>query len=360
MDKKIIRADLLLLLVACIWGFAFSAQRVIIDYVGPFTFNAIRFFLGALVLVPVMLIIKNKKTAGDMPQSPHVPREDIANKGNRLFKDVNNKTPLNLREAVLPAKTIIKTIIPPLVIGFCLFMAASLQQVGLFWTTAGKSGFITGLYVVFVPIVGILLHRKTGKSTWIGAVLTFCGLFFVAGIGELLISSIKTGIMDTSTINFGDLLTVISVFFWTSHVLFIDYYLKDYKPVTLAFGQFMVCSFLSLLCALLGISTLAGVNGGPELVDSGFNLVSLIQIVIPILYGGLCSVGIANTLQVVAQKDAPPAHAAILMSLETVFAAVGGFLILDERPTHTAMLGFGLMLIGMLATQWDVIWKKKL
>ncbi|WP_026043606.1 DMT family transporter [Treponema primitia] len=301
MNKRALRADILLLLTSCIWGFAFVAQRTGMEYVGPFTFNGIRFLLGSLSLLPLIFVLRRKSAAkaGGEGQQP----------------------------AFSPKQLILSSVMA----GICLFIAASLQQVGLIYTTAGHSGFITGLYVVLVPIFGIFLGRKTGIPTWVGAVFTLMGLYFLSAAGNL------------GSINPGDIVTAISAFFWTIHVLLIDAMVKKIDPLMLSSGQFACCGILSCIVALVRMEPLsaAALMGG----------------LIPILYGGFGSVGVAYTLQVVAQKDAPPAHASIILCLEGVFAAIGGVLILSEPLGPWTLLGFILMFCGMLATQWDVIFR---
>ncbi|GMO29378.1 MAG: DMT family transporter [Termitinemataceae bacterium] len=320
MNIKVIQSDLLLLLTACIWGFAFSAQLLGMNSMGPFVYNGLRFLIGFASLLPIVLLRKKKSKSqtSQTSQTIHINFDLI--KGS-------------------------------LIIGSVLFVACSLQQLGLFWTTAGKCGFITGIYVVLVPVVGIFLGRKTGLPTWIGAFLALCGLFFVTGFASVFTKSD----FDTSAINFGDILTAIGGIVWTFHVLFIDIFSKKVDPIKLSCGQFIVAGVLSIFFSLGGISELIGVHAGPELGQEAFGFSNIVDGIIPLLYGGLFSAGIAYTLQIVAQRDAPPAHACIIMSLETVFAALGGFLILNEQPGNLAIFGFILMLAGMLATQWDVI-----
>jgi drug/metabolite transporter (DMT)-like permease len=277
-----------------IWGFAFVAQRVGMDYVGPFTFNGVRFALGSLVLLPFILrnrVIQNK-----------------------------NKT--------IPASPEIRTIVwGGALAGLALFSGASLQQVGLVYTTAGKAGFITGLYVVIVPILGLFWRQQPRLGTWVGAILAAVGLYFLS-------------ITDRFTISFGDFLELLGAFFWAGHVLILGWLSPKIDSFKLAFFQYATCSALSLITAFLWeVITFSG----------------LFQAAVPILYGGVCSVGIAYTLQVVAQRNAHPAHAAILLSLEAVFAAVGGWLILDETMTARGLLGCTLMLAGMLLSQlWGI------
>jgi drug/metabolite transporter (DMT)-like permease len=328
MNKRALRADLLLLLTAGIWGFGFVAQRSGMEYVGPFTFNGIRFILGSLSLIPFILILRRPR------------KEGTEKKG--------------LRRRFLPYS---------LAAGGCLFIAVTLQQLGIMFTTAGNAGFITGLYVVLTPIFGIFLGRKTGKATWLGAVFTLTGLYFLSAAGHL------------DTINPGDIITAASAIFWALHVLLIDALVKNIDPLVLSSGQFGVCGLFSLTAAFIlepSVGALAEFLR-PGLTETGLfawqDLPALIAAaagdgpgavlspdsLIPILYGGLGSVGVAYTLQAVAQRDAPPAHATIILCLEGCFAAFGGVILLAEPLGRWTLLGFGLMLCGMLITQWEVI-----
>jgi drug/metabolite transporter (DMT)-like permease len=299
MNKKAVSADILLFLTAAIWGFAFVAQKSGMEFLGPFTFNGIRFLLGSASLLP--LIIAGRK---------------------------KNKTGLGFR----------RFFIYSLIAGVCLFIAASLQQIGIIYTSPGNSGFITGLYVVLTPIAGIFLGRRTGLPTWIGAILTLTGLFFLSAAGSVF-GARPEG--EAIRINPGDIITAISALFWTFHVLAIDTLVQKIDPLLLSSGQFFWCGFFSLIIAVLR--------------QEAFSLQALSGGLVPLLYGGLCSVGVAYTLQTVAQKNAPPAHATIILCLEGVFAAIGGFLILHDSLSRWTLAGFILMFCGMLTTQWEVI-----
>lgn len=281
MERRRLAAEGLLLLAAIIWGFAFVAQRIGMQHVGPFLFNAVRFTLGSLVLVPVI-----RWRRGPVPAMRSITWGSLA-------------------------------------AGAILFSGASLQQVGIISTTAGKAGFITGLYVVLVPLCGPLLGRRSASGTWLGAGTAAVGLYLL---------SVEPGF----TIGPGDTLVLVGAFFWTAHVLVIDHLVTRLDWAALACGQFAVCAVLSLVVALLTepfqAAGLAGAAGA-------------------VLYGGVLSVGVAYTLQVAAQRHTPPAHAAILLSLETVFAALGGWLILGEELTPRALGGCGLMLLGTLVSQ---------
>lgn len=295
MNTRILKSDGLLLLTATIWGFAFVAQRVGMDYVGPFTFNGIRFALGGFALIPFIM------KQGKADKSESVPPGQSG--AGQLFWG-------------------------GCLAGVILFTGASLQQAGLVYTTAGNAGFITGLYVVIVPILGILFRLRANYGTWIGAFLAAAGLYLLS-------------ITDQFTIAAGDLLVLVGAFFWAAHVLIIGWLSPRSDSLKLALTQFMVCSLLSLLTATI-------------FEKIAFD--SIMKAAGPILYGGVLSVGVAYTLQVVAQRSAHPAHAAILLSLEAVFAAIGGWIMLGELLTTRGLTGCGLMLAGMLISQlWGLV-----
>jgi drug/metabolite transporter (DMT)-like permease len=295
MNQNVLKSDVLLLLTAVIWGFAFVAQRVGMDYVGPFTFNGIRFALGGLSLLPLIIYRK--------------------------------------RQVVFPVKKETKRpawkyLLGGTLAGLFLFAGASLQQAGLVYTTAGNAGFITGLYVVIVPVIGLFWKQRVGAGTWVGALLAAIGLYLLS-------------VTEGFDIAFGDVLVLISAFLWASHVLIIGWLSPRTDSIQLAAFQFAICSVLSLFSAFM-FETIVFEN--------------LVKAAIPILYGGFMSVGVAYTLQVVAQKDAHPAHASILLSLEAVFAAIGGWIVLNEMLSTRGLFGCSLMLAGMLISQ---LWTKK-
>ncbi len=290
MQIKDFKSDILLLLAAIIWGFASVAQRVGAEFVGAFTFNGIRFALGSVSLIP--LIIYREKN-----NEKHV--NDINKNSKSIF----------YKEGI--------------VLGIVLFIASAFQQIGVMYTTAGKAGFITGFYIVIVSMMGIFLKQKIKLNTWTAVFLSFVGLYFLS-------------IKEDFTISKGDFLVFIGAFFWAAHIQIIDTYTKKFDSIKLSVMQFITCSVLSLTAAFL-FETLT--------IDA------LNNALIPILYGGLCSVGIAYTLQVVGQKKAKPSHAAIILSMEALFAAIGGFLILNESLGIRGILGCTLMLSGMILSQ---------
>ena len=328
MNKKALGADALLLLTACIWGFGFTAQRSGMEYIGPFAFNGIRFLLGSLSLFPLIFL-----------RSRHIKNNEV-----RLSAQIKD---------ILPGAFIA---------GNCIFIAVTLQQIGIMFTTAGNAGFITGLYVALVPVLGFFLGRKTGPVTWLGAIFTLAGLYFISTAGK------------PDKLNPGDMLVAVSAIFWAMHVLLIDRLVKKSNPIILSSGQFLVCGIYSLAAAFLAEPFLAGQLrnlGHTGLFEwTPFTLLlrglysGIIPLelaggaVIPILYGGLASVGIAYTLQVIAQKNAPPAHATIILCFEGCFAALGGIILLNETLGVFTLLGFILMLSGMFASQWELIFSK--
>jgi drug/metabolite transporter (DMT)-like permease len=285
-----IRSESLLLITAVIWGFAFVAQRAGMEYIGPFTYNGIRFALGSLVLVPFIAWRR------------------------KVQKTQENNTSISKP---------ISFWLAGIIAGVVLFGGASLQQVGITQTTAGKAGFITGLYVIIVPIIGIFKQQHAGKALWVGALLAIIGMYLLSITGNFKLSN-------------GDFLVFLSAFLWAVHVQVIDHFSGRVDVLKLAALQFALCAIASICVAL---------------ITETITLSSILQASIPILYGGILSVGIAYTLQVVAQQKAHPSHSAIILSLETVFAALGGWMILDEHLSARALAGCALMLTGMLIAQ---------
>jgi drug/metabolite transporter (DMT)-like permease len=293
MKTQGVKANIYLLITAAIWGLAFVAQRIGGQYVGSFTFNGVRFALGGLSIMPLMFYLDRK---------PH-----------------NQEA---VKQASLKA-----TIKPGLLLGVVLFAGAALQQIGLMYTSVGKAAFITGLYIVLVPVFGIFLKHSIPKSTWFGVAIAIVGLYLLS-------------VTESFSVAFGDLLQMVGAIFWTAHILLIDHFTKKYDGIKLAFIQFMACSVFSLAAAI-GFETIT--------------IQGLTQAVVPIFYGGVCSVGIAYTLQIVGQKHAKPSHAAIILSMEAVFASIGGLLILNENLGLRGYIGCIFMLAGMIASQLSSI-----
>lgn len=280
-------ANLLLLLTAAIWGFGFVAQVLGMNYLGPFAFIGARFLLGALSLLPVIWYLQRRQN-GERPSIVYL-----------LFASG--------------------------VLGTILFVASSFQQVGLLYTTASNAGFITGMYMIFVPIFGLMLGMATGLITWAGCLIAALGLFLL-------------GVDDQYQMGYGDLLQLAGASIWALHILAIDHFTKHAPGLLLACGQFVVCAVLGILVSVTFSNETTTLD---LLIAAGPTLV----------YAGIITVGVAYTLQVIAQAKANPVHAGIILSLEAVFGAIGGYLILDEWLNARQLTGCGLMLLGMILSQ---------
>ncbi|MCK5840842.1 MAG: DMT family transporter [Candidatus Sabulitectum sp.] len=269
-------ARFLLLVTAAIWGFAFVAQRAGMDHMGPMVFNTIRFGLGSIILYPI------------------------------FRKHINRRY---LKQAVFA--------------GSILFVGAALQQWGVVYTTAGKAGFITGLYIVFVPLLGILTGYREGRKLWAGIVLSLAGLWLL---------SFSQGL---KSVNPGDILVLAGAVMWAIHVRLIGRYAQRYHAGGFAVIQFSTVTILSAVTVLVLRESWGGITEGW----------------LPLAYSGFLSVGIAFTIQIFAQKKVKPAPAAMIMSLEAVFAAIGGCFILNETLTTPELAGTALMFTGMIIAQ---------
>ncbi len=285
MNTKSVQANLILLITAVIWGGGFVAQRLGMQQMGPYIFNGFRFLIGALTLVPVILVRK--------------------------------------KSVVVEKRDSKKILLIGAVAGLFLFFGATFQQLGLVFTTAGKAGFITGLYVVIVPLLGMLWGDRGSLYSWLGAMIAVVGLYFLSASRGLVFAP-------------GDGFVLIGACFWALHVQFIARFSPDVDAFQLSFVQSLFTSLISF-----------GV--GIFLEDFVFDQV--LSATLPILYGGVIAIGIAYTMQVIGQQYAKPTAAAIILSLESVFAAFWGWLILGELLSSRALLGSGLMLAGMMISQ---------
>lgn len=289
MNKKQVTANILMFVAAFIWGVAFIAQKMVIGHMGAFTFNGLRFFIGGLSMLPLMLYYKKKPDAGNEA----------------------DKVPLK------------KTILPGLLIGVALCVGASLQQLGLNNTTAGKAGFITDLYIIFIPIAEIFMGRKIKKTVWPCAALALIGLYLISVSADFTISS-------------GDLLVFIGSFFWTAQMLLVDKYSKSCNLIKLSFMQYMTTAAISfVIAAFTETVTLDGI----------------VVCVGPILFSSIMSVGVAYTLQMVGQRYAKPSTAAIILSMESVIAALAGAVVLHEQMSVRSIIGCVLMITAMVLIQ---------
>lgn len=283
-SNRALRADLLMLLTAMIWGSVFVAQSIGMQDIGPFLFSAARFLLASLVLLPLCFWRPGRRAAPT-------------------------------RQAGLWRSG--------LLLGLVLSVGINLQQVGLLFTAVTNAGFITGLYVILVPLLGLLLGQRSGAGIWCGAALALLGLYLLS-IGE------------SFSVALGDGLQLAGALAWAVHVLLVAHLARHHDPLQLALLQFLVCGLLSLLLAICfePIAWPALLAAAPS-----------------VLYGALVGGVIGFTLQLVAQRDAIAAHAAVIFSLEAVFAALAGAWLLDEQLTLRGYLGCALMLAGMLAAQ---------
>ncbi len=281
-------ANLMFLFTALIWGFAFVAQRQGTDHMSPMAFNGVRYLLGSVALLPVILVFERKGTP---------------------WRDK-------------------KLLLSSLLTGAILFAASILQQLGITMTgDAGKSGFITGLYTVLVPILcAILFRQKTNLNIWLGAILATVGLYLI---------SVTNGL---SSVSLGDVLLFIGAFFWAGHIIVIDRVGGALSSLRFACLQFFVGGVLSLIAAML--------------FEAPIQMVHIRGAAIPLAYCAFLSTGVAYTLQIVGQKYATsPTLAAIIFSMESVFAALGGMLLLDERMTVQGYMGCLLIFGGIIVSQ---------
>ncbi|WP_028229547.1 DMT family transporter [Paraburkholderia ferrariae] len=291
-SRQHLRANLLMLAAAMIWGSAFVAQRLSLDTIGPFLFTGLRFLLGAAV-VSALVLAQRHAYARRAPLADTPP----------LF------APGLLRSGC--------------VLGLVLAVAISLQQVGLRYTKIANAGFISSLYVVIVPLLGVLLRHRTGAGTWVGALLAAIGLYFLS-------------INEHFSVMYGDWYQLGCAIVISIQVMLVGHYAPRHDPLVLSIVQFVACG---AACLAIGLAC------------EPLQLASLLRAAPAILYGGALSVGVGYTIQVVAQRDAAPAHAAVIFSMEGVFAALAGWLALGETLTPRALMGCALMLAGLLACQ---------
>lgn len=294
MNHFVLRQSLLLFLTATIWGVAFVAQSVGMDYVEPFTFNAVRNVIGAIVLLPCIGFL------------------------NRLNSNYDKK------EEKEDKKTLI---IGGISCGVLLFIASNLQQFGIQYTTVGKAGFITAMYIVLVPVFGIFLHKKVGLRIWMAVVLAVAGLYLLC---------MTDGSFDLQT---GDLLVLACAVAFSFHILVIDYFSPKVNGVKLSCIQFFTCAVLSAIGMLL------------------FEEPKLSQILaawLPIFYAGVLSCGVAYTLQIIGQKGMNPTVASLILSLESVVSLLAGWLILGQKLSNSELIGCALAFAAIIIVQLPV------
>ena len=277
----------LLFLTACIWGSAFVAQSVGMDFVEPFTFTCARSIIGGIVLIPCIPFLRKLKQ--------------------------------EKRRGITKVEWI-----GGLLCGVALFAASNMQQLGIVHTTVGKSGFITALYVVIVPIMGVFLKKKMPKIIWFCVLLSVVGLYLLCMTGE------------SFALNYGDFLTLICAILFSIHIMIIDYYSPKGDGVIISCIQFFTCGMLSAIVMFFAEAP---------------SMINIVAAKWPILYAGVLSSGVAYTLQVVAQKNVNPTVASLILCLESVISAIAGWLILNETLTPRELLGCGLMFIAIVLAQ---------
>ena len=293
-ETSTLKNSLLLLLTATIWGVAFVAQSVSMDYIGGFTFNAIRNIIGAITLVPVILIFSKQNPAAD-------------------------PNPADRQKA---RKTLITG---GICCGILLCLASNFQQFGIKYTTVGKAGFITACYIIIVPIIGIFLKKKCSPFIWIAVLLSLGGLYLLC---------ISPG--EGFSIGKGDTLVLICAVVFSFHILTVDHFSPLVDGVKMSCIQFLVCGILS---------------GIPALIFENPNITNILQAWIPILYAGILSCGVAYTLQIVGQKGMNPTVASLIMSLESCISVIAGWLILGQNLSSREIFGCVLMFGAIMLAQ---------
>ncbi len=290
-----VRNSLILLLTATIWGIAFVAQSVGMDHVGPFTFLAVRSYIGAIVLLPCIWLL-NKIN----------PNED--------------KT-LTPKEKESSKHTLI---IGGICCGICLMSASAFQQIGIQYTTVGRAGFITACYIILVPIISLIfLKKKCNTIIWVAVLLSLIGLYLLC-------------ITDGFAIGKGDLLVLVCSVLFSLHILVIDYFSPKTDGVKMSCIQFLVCGILSTI---------------PALIFETPNVNDIVQAWAPVLYAGVLSSGVAYTLQIIGQKNMNPTVASLILSLESCISVLAGWVLLNQKLTIRELSGCALMFTAIILAQ---------
>ena len=302
MNSKKAGSSALLLAAAIIWGVAFVAQSVGMDYVGPFTFNAVRSLIGAVVLLPVIGIMNRGK-----------------------------KKEVSIQEKKAERKTLV---LGGVLCGVCLCFGSSLQQIAIQYTAVGKVSFITALYIILVPVLGILFRRRAGVLVWISVVIAVVGMYFLC-------------ITEGFSVNIGDWLTLICSLCFAVHILVIDHFAQKTDGVKMSCIQFFTCA---VICAIA------------MTIFETPTFSSIAQAWLPICYAGVMSCGVAYTLQIVGQKNMEPTVASLILSLESVVGALAGWLLLGQALTGREIFGCALVFCGIILAQLpaDIFMKRRI
>lgn len=287
-----VRNSLLLLLTATIWGIAFVAQSVSMDYIGGFTFNSIRSLIGSLTLLPVILLLSKPKSAEE-----------------------KNRPQTSSNQKIL--------ITGGICCGIILCLASNFQQFGIKYTTVGKAGFITACYIVIVPIIGLFLGKKCSKFIWAAVAMALIGLYLLC-------------ITDGFSIGKGDLLVLVCAFLFSIHILVIDHFSPKADGVKLSCIQFLTCGILSAI---------------PALILEHPQIPSILAAWQPILYAGVMSCGVAYTLQIIGQKNMNPTVASLILSMESCISVLAGWIILGQQLSAKEILGCVIMFAAIILAQ---------
>lgn len=302
-----IKNAILLFITAAIWGIAFVAQSVGMEYIGPFTFGGVRMLLGALVLLPFVIFTEKKEIK-------------------KIYSEADN-----------PKQTIIRNLKYVFIGGSCcgvfLFLASSFQQMGIQYTTPGKAGFITALYIVLVPIVSIFFRKKCSPMIWFSVILAVIGFYLLS-------------ISDGFTLEKGDALVLTCSFLFTFHILVIDHFSPKVNGITMSCIQFFAAGILSMICAFIFET--------PRISD-------ITAAAIPVLYAGILSCGVGYTFQIIGQKGMNPTIASLIMSLESVISAIAGAIILHQYLTARELSGCIIIFTAIVIAQlpWNKIFRTK-
>ena len=288
----------MLVLTAFIWGTAFVAQSMGMDYLGPFTFNGVRSLIGGVALLPCILILRkgSRRTAG------------IVNKDAEMHEEKDGRKEL---------------ITGGILCGLLLFAASSLQQIGIQYSTAGKAGFITACYIVIVPFLGIFAHKKIGAKVWVAVVVALVGLYFLC-------------ITEAFSIGKGDVLLFLCALVFSVHIMVIDYFSPKVEGVKMACIQFFVCGIASL---------------PPMFLMETPKISAMMDGAFPLFYAGVLSCGVAYTLQIIGQRNVNPAIASLILSLESCFSVLAGWIVLGERLSLRESVGCLLMFAAIILAQ---------
>jgi drug/metabolite transporter (DMT)-like permease len=340
-DRKTIRSSAILLLTSLIWGLAFVAQRSGMEFIGPFLFVSLRMAFGAATLAIVLFLMnhlrKSRKTdaavvAGRDNSGAGAGGGALVAGGGAGVGVGENDVALSGKNSSLRGK---RLIVAGVFCGAVLFASSSFQQIGLVDIDAGKAGFLTALYIVLVPILGIVLRHRTHWNAWVSVAIAVVGLYFLC---------IKQG----QAIQAGDLITLVGAFGWACHILVIDHFVTGISRdsvLKLCVAQFLVAGLL----ALLAVPLFDGI-----FVQYNLEIEVLMNAAPSFLYVGILSTGVAFTLQAVGQQGLSPTTASLIMSLESVFAVVGGMLLLNEAMSAREFVGCGLMFAAVILSQLPI------